>query len=51
LQLHQYQIVGRALPTEKDEQPKIYRMMLWATNVVLAKSKFWIELICVHCGL
>ncbi|KAG7533153.1 Ribosomal protein 50S-L18Ae/60S-L20/60S-L18A [Arabidopsis thaliana x Arabidopsis arenosa] len=33
--------VGRALPTEKDDQPKIYRMKLWATNGVLAKSKFW----------
>ncbi|CAH8253923.1 unnamed protein product [Arabidopsis lyrata] len=39
--LHQYQVVGRALPMEKDEQPKIYRMKLWATNEVLAKSKFW----------
>ncbi|PNX70022.1 60S ribosomal protein l18a-like, partial [Trifolium pratense] len=38
---HQYQIVGRALPTEKDEHPKIYRMKLWATNEVRAKSKYW----------
>ncbi|KAG5401965.1 hypothetical protein IGI04_016572 [Brassica rapa subsp. trilocularis] len=38
---HQYQVVGRALPTEKDVQPKIYRMKLWATNEVRAKSKFW----------
>ncbi|KAL9437951.1 hypothetical protein AB3S75_023756 [Citrus x aurantiifolia] len=38
---HQYQVVGRALPTEKDEHPKIYRMKLWATNEVRAKSKFW----------
>jgi large subunit ribosomal protein L18Ae len=40
-QFHQYQIVGRALPTEKDEHPKIYRMKLWATNEVRGKSKFW----------
>ncbi|CAH8309494.1 unnamed protein product [Eruca vesicaria subsp. sativa] len=40
-QFHQYQVVGRALPTEKDVQPKIYRMKLWATNEVRAKSKFW----------
>lgn len=40
-QFHQYQVVGRALPTEKDEHPKIYRMKLWATNEVRAKSKFW----------
>ncbi|KAL0918372.1 hypothetical protein M5K25_010376 [Dendrobium thyrsiflorum] len=38
---HQYQVVGRALPTPSDEHPKIYRMKLWATNEVRAKSKFW----------
>ncbi|PHT99084.1 60S ribosomal protein L18a [Capsicum chinense] len=35
------QVVGRALPSENDEHPKIYRMKLWATNEVRAKSKFW----------
>lgn len=40
-QFHQYQVVGRGLPTETDEHPKIYRMKLWATNEVRAKSKFW----------
>jgi large subunit ribosomal protein L18Ae len=34
--------VGRALPTPGDEHPKIYRMKLWATNEVRAKSKFWL---------
>ncbi|KAB5534212.1 hypothetical protein DKX38_017298 [Salix brachista] len=38
---HQYQVVGRALPTEREDHPKIYRMKLWATNEVRAKSKFW----------
>ncbi|THU63806.1 hypothetical protein C4D60_Mb01t19730 [Musa balbisiana] len=38
---HQYQVVGRALPTVTEEHPKIYRMKLWATNEVRAKSKFW----------
>ncbi|KAL6992274.1 60S ribosomal protein L18A, variant 3 [Sarracenia purpurea var. burkii] len=38
---HQYQVVGRALPSESNEHPKIYRMKLWATNEVRAKSKFW----------
>nr|GMC66528.1 60S ribosomal protein L18a [Ipomoea batatas] len=41
MQFHQYQVVGRALPSESDEHPKIYRMKLWATNEVRAKSKFW----------
>lgn len=43
VQFHQYQVVGRGLPTENDEHPKIYRMKLWATNEVRAKSKFWYE--------
>ncbi|KAI9185946.1 hypothetical protein LWI28_012214 [Acer negundo] len=38
---HQYQMMGRALPIENDDHPKIYRMKLWATNEVRAKSKFW----------
>eukprot|EP00897_Mesotaenium_endlicherianum_P005431 jgi/Mesen1/4916/ME000246S04146 len=38
---HQYQVVGRALPTPNDETPKIYRMKLWAVDEVRAKSKFW----------
>ncbi|PSS06422.1 60S ribosomal protein L18a [Actinidia chinensis var. chinensis] len=38
---HQYQVVGRALPSETEEHPKIYRMKLWSTNEVRAKSKFW----------
>ena len=44
---HQYQVVGRHSPTPNDENPQIYRMKLWATDAVRAKSKFW----CVpsHC--
>ncbi|KAF5731338.1 hypothetical protein HS088_TW18G00015 [Tripterygium wilfordii] len=38
---HQYQVVGRALPTETDEHPNIFRMKLLATNEVCAKSKCW----------
>ncbi|KAL2962587.1 hypothetical protein AAZX31_17G152500 [Glycine max] len=40
-QFHQYQVVGRALPTQPDQHPKIYQMKLWSTNEVFAKSKFW----------
>ncbi|CAE8617129.1 unnamed protein product, partial [Polarella glacialis] len=39
--MHQYQIVGRAAPTPKNPTPKIYRMRIFARNVVLAKSRFW----------
>ena len=34
---HQYQVVGRHLPTPNDETPQIYRMKLWATDAVRAK--------------
>merc|ERR1719160_1000865 len=37
----QYQIVGRAAPTEKKPSPKIYRMKLFARNSVMARNKFW----------
>lgn len=38
---HQYQVVGRHLPTAKDPEPPVFRMKLWATDPVSAKSKFW----------
>ncbi|CAL2240559.1 unnamed protein product, partial [Prunus armeniaca] len=41
IKFHQYQVVGRKLPTASIEHPKIYRMKLWATNEVRTKSKFW----------
>jgi len=39
--IHQYEIVGRAKPTEKNPQPKLYRMKLFASNTVTARSRFW----------
>ncbi|KAF9584590.1 60S ribosomal protein L20, partial [Lunasporangiospora selenospora] len=39
--LHEYQLVGRHLPTEKDAAPKLFRMRLFAPNEVVAKSRFW----------
>ncbi|KAI5079769.1 hypothetical protein GOP47_0005248 [Adiantum capillus-veneris] len=41
IRVHQYHVVGRALPTTTNEQPKIFRMKLRATNEVRAESKFW----------
>ena len=38
---HQYQVVGRHLPTAADETPTVYRMKVWAEDDVKAKSKFW----------
>ncbi|KAI9139274.1 ribosomal L18ae/LX protein domain-containing protein [Paraphysoderma sedebokerense] len=39
--MHEYQIVGRKLPSEKDKTPKLYRMRIFAPNVVVARSRFW----------
>ncbi|KAF9560084.1 60S ribosomal protein L20 [Mortierella alpina] len=41
VRLHEYQLVGRHLPTEKEPTPKLFRMRLFATNEVIAKSRFW----------
>jgi large subunit ribosomal protein L18Ae len=38
---HQYQVVGRHLPTEAEPAPTVYRMKVWAMDAVRAKSKFW----------
>ncbi|ORY95304.1 60S ribosomal protein L18ae [Syncephalastrum racemosum] len=38
---HEYQVVGRKLPSEQDPTPKLYRMRVFAPNVVVAKSRFW----------
>ena len=39
--LHEYQVVGRRLPTDKEPVPKLYRMRLFAPNDVVAKSRYW----------
>ncbi|SAM02812.1 hypothetical protein [Absidia glauca] len=38
---HEYQVVGRKLPSEQDRTPKLYRMRIFAPNDVVAKSRFW----------
>jgi large subunit ribosomal protein L18Ae len=34
-------VVGRALPSEKNPNPELYRMRVFARDPVLARSKFW----------
>ena len=41
IQVKQYFVVGRGLPSEKDPNPTLYRMRVFGRNAVLAKSKFW----------
>jgi large subunit ribosomal protein L18Ae len=38
---HQYQVVGRLLPTDAQPEPEIYRMKIWAKDAVRARSRFW----------
>eukprot|EP00351_Strombidinopsis_sp_SopsisLIS2011_P003084 CAMPEP_0116877080 /NCGR_PEP_ID=MMETSP0463-20121206/8914_1 /TAXON_ID=181622 /ORGANISM="Strombidinopsis sp, Strain SopsisLIS2011" /LENGTH=61 /DNA_ID=CAMNT_0004524111 /DNA_START=134 /DNA_END=315 /DNA_ORIENTATION=+ len=37
----QFFVVGRALPSEKNPEPTLYRMRVFARDAVLARSKFW----------
>ncbi len=39
--LNEYQVIGRRTPSEKEPEPKLYRMRLFAPNEVVAKSRFW----------
>ena len=38
---HQYQVVGRLLPTEAQPDPTVFRMKIWAQDEVRARSRFW----------
>eukprot|EP00993_Chasmostoma_nieuportense_P003951 NODE_4640_length_759_cov_1485.742089_g4481_i0.p1 GENE.NODE_4640_length_759_cov_1485.742089_g4481_i0~~NODE_4640_length_759_cov_1485.742089_g4481_i0.p1 ORF type:complete len:184 (+),score=35.91 NODE_4640_length_759_cov_1485.742089_g4481_i0:79-630(+) len=39
--LRQYELIGRENPSEKEPDPKIYKMNVFAKNLVIAKSRFW----------
>eukprot|EP00657_Telonema_sp_P-1_P004804 TRINITY_DN2139_c0_g1_i1.p1 TRINITY_DN2139_c0_g1~~TRINITY_DN2139_c0_g1_i1.p1 ORF type:complete len:177 (+),score=60.56 TRINITY_DN2139_c0_g1_i1:215-745(+) len=38
---HQYEVIGRHVPTERDANPKAYRIKLFSKNETNAKSRFW----------
>lgn len=40
-QLKEYKIIGRPLPKEKQNNPPLYRMRIFAPDKVTAKSRFW----------
>jgi len=48
--MHQYELTGRAAPTEKTPYPKIFKMKLFAKNAVLARSKFWYFMKRINCA-
>lgn len=39
--IRHYEIVGRGFPTEKDPNPKVYKMTVFGRNAVVAKGRFW----------
>jgi len=39
--MRQFQVVGRKAATEESPNPEAYRMIIFAPNPVIAKSKFW----------
>merc|ERR1712083_677503 len=39
--VRQFYVVGRALATEDEPNPQLYRMRIFARDAVLARSKFW----------
>ena len=39
--MRQYQVVGRKAATDEHPNPEAYRMIIFAPNPVIAKSKFW----------
>uniref|UniRef100_A0A914C7V2 60S ribosomal protein L18a n=1 Tax=Acrobeloides nanus TaxID=290746 RepID=A0A914C7V2_9BILA len=39
--LKQFIVVGRKLPSEREPQPPLYKMQIFASNKVVAKSRFW----------
>merc|ERR1712196_17085 len=38
---HQYEVIGRHVPTERDPEPKAYRIKLFTKNETQARSRFW----------
>lgn len=40
--LKHYQVIGRATPTEAEQNPTVYKFEVFAPNFVVAKSKFWV---------
>ncbi|KAK0426205.1 hypothetical protein QR680_009584 [Steinernema hermaphroditum] len=39
--LKEFLVVGRKLPSEKEPKPPMYKMQIFASNHVIAKSRFW----------
>lgn len=40
-QLKEYQVLGRKLPSEREPNPPLFKMNLFAPDKIVAKSRFW----------
>merc|ERR1712196_677085 len=38
---HQYEVIGRHVPTEREPNPKAYRIKLYTRSEAQARSRFW----------
>ena len=41
MQLKEFMVVGRKLPTEDVKSPQLYKMRIFAPNSIVAKSRYW----------
>ena len=41
LQVKEFEIIGRGLPSEKNPSPPLFKMRIFAPDEVVAKSKYW----------
>merc|ERR1712179_780078 len=39
--LREFKVIGRKLPTEDEPETPLYRMRIFATDQIVAKSRFW----------
>jgi hypothetical protein len=41
--LHEFMVIGRKTPTERDPEPTVYKMRLFAPDAPKARSRFWVS--------
>lgn len=41
LQLKEFEVIGRKLPSEKEKKTPLYKMRIFAPEPIVAKSRFW----------
>jgi large subunit ribosomal protein L18Ae len=41
LQLREFEVIGRKLPTGREKVTPLYKMRIFAPDAIVAKSRFW----------